>query len=79
MTFAIYVEDVQYNLVHVPKILSPAEAAKAKALNSPQRRLDDYRIFSQLKTGRAVVDKANRLEERLRRMARNAEAQPSDG
>ncbi len=78
VTFAIYVEDVQYNLVHVPQQLSPAEAAKEKVTKSRKQHLDDYRIFSQLKAGRAVVDKANKVEERLRRMARDAEAKQSD-
>ncbi len=78
VTFAIYVEDVQYNLVHVPQQLSPAEAAKENVTQSRKRHLDDYRIFSQLKVGRAVVDKANQVEERLRRMARDAEAKQAD-
>ncbi len=74
VTFAIYVEDVQYNLVHIPPALSPAEMAKEKITQSRQRHLDDYRIFSQLKAGRAVVDKATQVEGRLRQMARDAEA-----
>jgi hypothetical protein len=79
VTFAIYVEDVQYNLVHIPPVLTPAEAAKEKATQSRQRNLEDYRIFSQLKAGKAVADKATQVEKRLRRMARDADSNQTAG
>ncbi|NJN30111.1 MAG: hypothetical protein HC824_06455 [Synechococcales cyanobacterium RM1_1_8] len=74
VTFAIYVEDVQYNLVHVP-VNSQAKGDQPQAESQEPRRptLDDYRIFSQLKGSHEVLDKANRLEERLRQLAREAD------
>lgn len=82
VTFAIYVEDVQYNLVHIPSpLVEGSEAGPNPVLAQAAPDLDDYRIFSQRRGGaeRLVGETAQQIEGRLHQLSQQSSSPGTGG